>query len=373
MHRDPLLLEQLSLQGAPLQLLQLHQGHPRHPRAGDEPGRHGSRPGRDGEVHLLHAADQPGEDRCAARWPRAQGRRRQDGLPASLPGPGHRVRRYTRLLEPGRRDEGRSSQLRAARGAEHEAPDDLSDQGAQPQPGPRRDGRGRLHDRPASAKATAGKPPARGDGPHRCHSPGGLRARLHVEPPAHPPQSEHGQPAEGASADGQHVLLRRAVHAPAGARNGGDRRAERGHGLLHGQGRRRAVRRDDPACRGRRDPGAGPAAVCDLLPAVPRRSRGRPGHSVPARQRPDGHVPPGQDPELPGRADLRRHHERRRADARVPLADPTGGPVGDRRPRARAPARPAGPSRQCAAAAAPAPAATPASATAPAPPPAGNR
>ena len=61
-HRDPLLLEQLSLQGAPLQFLQLHQGHARHPQARDEPGRHGSRAGRHGEVHLLHAENQSGED-----------------------------------------------------------------------------------------------------------------------------------------------------------------------------------------------------------------------------------------------------------------------------------------------------------------------
>ena len=66
-HRDPLLLEQLSLQGSPLQFLQLHQGHARHPQARDEPGRHGSREGRHGEVHLLHAEDQSGEDRCEAR------------------------------------------------------------------------------------------------------------------------------------------------------------------------------------------------------------------------------------------------------------------------------------------------------------------
>ena len=52
--------------------------------------------------------------------------------------------------------------------------------------------------------------------------------------------------------------------------------------------------------------------------------------------------PPGQAPEIPGRPDLRRHHERPRADARVPLADPSGGPVGDHRPRARAPAQAGG-------------------------------
>ena len=41
-------------------------------------------------------------------------------------------------VEPGREGEGRSAQLRAPRGAEHEAPDDLSGQGAQPESGPRR-------------------------------------------------------------------------------------------------------------------------------------------------------------------------------------------------------------------------------------------
>ncbi len=70
-HRDALLLEQLSVQGAPLQFLQLHQGHARHPQARDEPGRHGSGEGGDGEMHLLHAENQPGEDRCEARGARA--------------------------------------------------------------------------------------------------------------------------------------------------------------------------------------------------------------------------------------------------------------------------------------------------------------
>jgi hypothetical protein len=46
--------------------------------------------------------------------------------------------------------------------------------------------------------------------------------------------------------------------------------------------------------------------------------------------------------EVPGRANLRRHHERDGTDARVPLADPPCGQVGDHRLRARAPARAAG-------------------------------
>ena len=46
--------------------------------------------------------------------------------------------------------------------------------------------------------------------------------------------------------------------------------------------------------------------------------------------------------EVHGRADLRRHHERGRADGRLPMADPSGRPVGDRRPRACTAARAGG-------------------------------
>ena len=91
---------------------------------------------------------------------------------------------------------------------------------------------------------------------------------------------------------------------------------------------------------------ARPPAVCDLLPALPRRSGRRQGDPVPARQRPHRLLPPGQDPEVPGRADLRRHHERAGADARVPLADPSCGQVGDHRLRARARAQAAGKRRE---------------------------
>ena len=181
---------------------------------------------------------------------------------------------------------------------------------------------------------------------HVCCRPRWLRARLHVEPPSHPSQSEHGRPAEGAPADGQHVLLRRRVHAPARSRNGPVRRAQGGHGLLHGKGSGRTVRCDDPSFRGRGACRARPPALRDLLPALPRRSGGRQGHPVPARQRPHRLLPPGEDPEVSGRTDLRRHHERDRADGRVPLADPSRGQVGDRRLCARAPARAAGTRRE---------------------------
>ena len=79
---------------------------------------------------------------------------------------------------------------------------------------------------------------------------------------------------------------------------------------------------------------ARPPAVCDLLPAVSRRAWRRQGDPVPARQHPDRLLPSGEDPEVSGRADLRRHHEWRRADAGVPLANPAGGQVGDHRLRA---------------------------------------
>ncbi len=86
----------------------------------------------------------------------------------------------------------------------------------------------------------------------------------------------------------------------------------------------------------------GQPAIHDLLPAVPRRKRRRQGDPLPAGQRSHRLVPPGQDPELPGRADFRRDHERVGADAAVPLADPSGGPLGDHRLRARARAQAAG-------------------------------
>ena len=49
-----------------------------------------------------------------------------------------------------------------------------------------------------------------------------------------------------------------------------------------------------------------------------------------------------ENPEVPGRPDLRRHHERVRADVRVSLAHPSRGQVGDHRLRARARAQAAG-------------------------------
>jgi Fe-S-cluster-containing dehydrogenase component len=65
-------------------------------------------------------------------------------------------------------------------------------------------------------------------------------------------------------------------------------------------------------------------------------ARRREGDPLPARQRAHGVVPPGQDPQVPGRADLRRDHERLGAHALLQVADPAARPLGDRRLRASA-------------------------------------
>ncbi len=57
-HWYPLLLQQLSLQGSPVQLLQLHQGHARAAQAGEQPRRDGAFAWGHGEVQLLPAAHQ---------------------------------------------------------------------------------------------------------------------------------------------------------------------------------------------------------------------------------------------------------------------------------------------------------------------------
>ena len=54
------------------------------------------------------------------------GRRDPDGLPAGLPDGGARLRRRQRPGLEGREAEGRAAELRAARGAEHPSPDDVS-------------------------------------------------------------------------------------------------------------------------------------------------------------------------------------------------------------------------------------------------------
>ena len=63
LRRHALLLEQLPVQGAPLQLPALRRLVHDDARADAQPGRHGAQPRRHGEVHLLRAAHQPRADR----------------------------------------------------------------------------------------------------------------------------------------------------------------------------------------------------------------------------------------------------------------------------------------------------------------------
>ena len=105
---------------------------PDDPQARDEPGRHRARARRHGEVHRTARSGSIGRRSMRrsrdASWATATSRR-----PASRPARlGDRVRRYSRtrasrVVE----GEGRPAQLRAPRGAEHQAQDDLSGQGAQ--------------------------------------------------------------------------------------------------------------------------------------------------------------------------------------------------------------------------------------------------
>ena len=122
---DAVLLEQLPLQGAAVQLPPvlgfLDAGAVR----GAQPGRHDPEPRRDGEVHLLRAADRPRADRRQGRRPADSGRRGQDGVPAGVPERGDRLRRSERSREPRRAARRTGAELRIARGSEHPAAHDL--------------------------------------------------------------------------------------------------------------------------------------------------------------------------------------------------------------------------------------------------------
>ena len=83
LRRHALLLQQLSLQGAPLQLLPVPGLDDAEPGADAQPGRHRAQPRRHGEVHLLRAAHQPGRGStpsartgrsATARWSRPASR-----------------------------------------------------------------------------------------------------------------------------------------------------------------------------------------------------------------------------------------------------------------------------------------------------------
>ena len=187
LHRHALLLEQLPVQGAALQLLQLHQGHARAAEAGGQPGRHRALARRDGEVHLLRAAH-PARRKIDAKLAgrAARGRRRQDRLPAGLPDR-RRSRSATCAIPKSRVERAQGSDSRNyALLAELGNKPRTTLPGAHPQPAPgARRGREAEPVRRADARAGAGRSPSRAAAP----------ARLHVQPAADPPQPEHGQPA----------------------------------------------------------------------------------------------------------------------------------------------------------------------------------
>ncbi len=126
LRRHAVLLEQLPVQGAALQLLSLLGLHDRDPQDGDEPGGHGPQPRRDGEVQLLRAAHQPRSVRGGEGEPADPGRRDPHGLRAGLPGAGDHVRQRRRSREPGVARQGREARLRTAGRARHAPAHDLS-------------------------------------------------------------------------------------------------------------------------------------------------------------------------------------------------------------------------------------------------------
>ena len=109
LRRHPLLLEQLPVQGAALQLHAVQRPALGRAQDGVQPRRDGAQPRRDGEVHVLRAAHQLRAHQAEARGPADPRRRDPHRLPAGLPGrrarpsatsttptPRHRARRRTR-------------------------------------------------------------------------------------------------------------------------------------------------------------------------------------------------------------------------------------------------------------------------------------
>jgi molybdopterin-containing oxidoreductase family iron-sulfur binding subunit len=92
--RHALLLEQLSVQSAALQLSALSGLGHAELVADAQSRRHGAQPRRHGEMHLLRAAHQPGAHRCQARRSEDSRRRDPDRLSGGLPDQRDRVRRH---------------------------------------------------------------------------------------------------------------------------------------------------------------------------------------------------------------------------------------------------------------------------------------
>ncbi len=130
-----LLLEQLPLQGAAVQLLPVPGLDDADAQDDAQPRRHGAEPRRHGEVHLLRPADQRGEDRGREGRPQGPRWRHRHRLRGGVSHAGHRVRGRQRPREPRREAQDRAARLRAPRGPEHAAAHDLP--GGAPEPEPR--------------------------------------------------------------------------------------------------------------------------------------------------------------------------------------------------------------------------------------------
>ena len=96
LRRHAVLLEQLSLQSAPIQFPGLCRLRCRSRTAAVQPRRHRAISGCDGKVHLLRPEDSAGRDRRPNRTSRLAGRRHSHGLPGGLPGAGDRLWRHER-------------------------------------------------------------------------------------------------------------------------------------------------------------------------------------------------------------------------------------------------------------------------------------
>ena len=100
LRRHALLLQQLPVQGAPLQFLPVLRLRNAQPEAAAQSRRDGAQPRRDGEMHVLRAAHQRRQDRRRKAGPPGAGRRDPDGLPGHLPDRGDHLRRYQRSQQP---------------------------------------------------------------------------------------------------------------------------------------------------------------------------------------------------------------------------------------------------------------------------------
>ncbi len=130
------LLEQLPLQGAALQLLPLRGLQERPLEDGSQPRGHGAQPRRHGEVQLLRPEDQPGAHHGGEGEPPDPRRRDRDGVPAGLPRAGDRIREHRRPRKPRLAGAGREAAVRAPGRARNAAAHDLPGLAVESEPGP---------------------------------------------------------------------------------------------------------------------------------------------------------------------------------------------------------------------------------------------